>query len=96
MQSKTDREEAEAVGRYAVKSAVKGKTGYMVSINRVSDIPYKSAFALVELKKIANVERKFPLEWINDSGNGIKKDFVDYCMPLIGEPLPEYAVLYSS
>jgi 6-phosphofructokinase 1 len=90
-QSRIDREEAIGVGRFAVKSAIEGKTGYMVSINRTSNTPYQSDFSLVELDKVANFERKFPLEWINEEGNGIKKEFIDYGLPLLGDPLPEYA-----
>ena len=90
LQSPVDREEAERIGRYAVKCAVEGKTGYMVSINRISNNPYQSVLSLVPLAKVANVEKKFPDEWINASGNGIEKAFTEYCMPLLGEPLPRY------
>ncbi|OGO81183.1 MAG: 6-phosphofructokinase [Clostridiales bacterium GWC2_40_7] len=93
MQSYIDREEAKGVGSYAVKKAVEGKSGYMVSIKRMSDKPYRSDFELVPLEKVANEERKFPMEWINKRGNGIKKTFIDYCMPLVGESLPEYVSL---
>jgi len=90
-QSSIDRDEAIAVGKFAVKSVIEGKTGQMVAIERISNYPYEFALKLVELSKVANVEKKFPLEWINEEGNGIKEDFMDYCMPLIGDPLPEYA-----
>lgn len=93
MQSDIDREEAIAVGSFAVKSAIEGKTGYMVSIKREQDSPYKFMLELVELEKVANVERKFPIDWINERGNGIKKEFIDYCMPLIGGSLPQYTTL---
>ena len=41
------------------------------------------------------------MEWINESGNGLKQEFIDYVLPLIqGEPelprvdsLPRYAKL---
>lgn len=94
-QSKADREEAEDIGRFAVKSAVEGKTGYMVSIKRMSDVPYKYSLELVELEKVANAEKKFPREWINNDGNGIRKEFIDYCMPLIGDSLPRYSAVLA-
>lgn len=93
LQSEVDREEARGVGSFAVNAAVKGKSGYMVSIRRIADNPYKSEFELVPLKKVANVERKFPLNWINKRSNNIEPAFVDYCMPLLGETMPEYISL---
>lgn len=93
MQSDIDREEAIGAGAFAVKAAVEGKTGFMAAIRRTSSKPYSYEFELVPLEKVANAERKFPLEWINERGNGIRKEFIDYCMPLIGAPLPKYAAL---
>lgn len=93
MQSCTDREEAREVGSFAVKSAIDGKSGHMVSIKRLSSVPYQSEFELIHLEKVAGVERKFPMEWINKRGNGIEKKFSDYALPLIGTALPEYASL---
>lgn len=93
LQSEVDREEAIGAGMYAVRSAAEGKSGFMVSIKRVSEQPYRSEFTLVPLEKVANFERKFPDEWINEQGNGIKQDFVSYCMPLIGKALPEFTKL---
>lgn len=93
MQSDIDREEAIGVGIYGVKAAIKGDTGFMVSIKRESNEPYSSSFELVPLEKVANVEKRFPLQWINERGNGINKEFISYCMPLLGAPLPQYADL---
>ncbi len=93
LQSAIDREEAKGAGEYAVKSAAEGKSGFMVSIKRLSKDPYMYDYELVPLEKVANVERKLPAEWINKRGNGIEKAFVDYCMPLIGGELPQYVSL---
>lgn len=93
MQSDIDREEARGVGAYAVKTAVEGKSGYMVSIKRLASNPYKSEFELIALEQVANIEKKFPMEWINKRGNGIEKAFIDYCTPLIGQALPDYVSL---
>lgn len=92
MQSVPDREEAVAIGRYAVDLALAGKTGLMVTINRVRDDPYKYKLSEVELKTVANAEKKFPREWI-DGRNGIKSEFTTYCLPLIGKNLEPYAKL---
>ncbi len=91
-QSSTDREEAYAVGRFAVESALAGESGYMVAINAARKPVYASGMSLVPLAKVANVEKKFPLEWIVD-GNRIADAFFDYAMPLMGDAFPEYALL---
>ena len=91
-QSSTDRAEAYAVGQYAVEAALQGESGYMVAINAVRTPAYRADLSLVPLAKVANVEKKFPLEWIAD-GNQIADAFFDYAMPLMGERFPEYALL---
>ena len=47
---------------------------------------------LAPLAKVANVEKKFPLEWILD-GNKIDDRFFDYAMPLMMDRAPDYAIL---
>ena len=90
--SPTDREEAYAVGRFAVESALKGESGCMVAIDAVREPAYSSSLSLVPLDKVANVEKKFPLEWIVD-GNQISDEFFRYADPLMGGDFPEYALL---
>ena len=90
--SSTDREEAYAVGKFALESALAGESGYMVAIDAVRKPEYRSSLSLVPLSKVANVEKKFPLEWIVD-GNQIAGAFFDYVLPLMGEDFPEYALL---
>ena len=90
--SPVDRAEAYAVGRYAMNAALRAESGYMVSIEAVRMPEYSSSMALVPLAKVANVEKKFPLEWIVD-GNGIADAFFDYALPLMGGDFPEYALL---
>ena len=43
------------------------------------------------IKDIANLEKKIPLEWINEQHNDIKQELYDYLYPLIqGEVALEY------
>ena len=100
--SATDVNEAFAAGEEAVKQAVKGVTGQMVAFEReYIDGKYNCKLVLLPLSKVANFEKKVPLEWINDERNGLKDEFIDYVLPLIyGEPdipkvdsLPRYARL---
>lgn len=90
--SETDREEACAVGKFALESALKGESGYMVAIEARRSPKYSSSLFLAPLDKVANVEKKFPLKWIVD-GNQIADEFFDYALPLMGEDFPEYALL---
>ena len=90
--SPVDRSEAYAVGRYAVNAALRGESGCMVSIDAVRKPEYSSSMSLVPLSRVANVEKKFPAEWIVD-GNGIADAFFDYALPLMGGDFPDYALL---
>jgi len=100
--SDTDVKEAFAAGAEAVKQAVNGMTGHMVAFEReYIDGKYNCKLVLLPLSKVANYEKKVPVEWINEEGNGLKQEFIDYILPLIqGEPdipkvdsLPRYAKL---
>ena len=100
--SQTDIDEAFGAGREAVMQAVSGTTGKMVAFERESvDGKYHCKMVLLPLSSVANYEKKVPLEWINADGNGLKREFIDYVLPLIqGEPklplehsLPRYARL---
>jgi 6-phosphofructokinase 1 len=93
LQSATDREEAYQVGRAAVRAAVAGESGKMVTLVRRSSWPYEWATDLAPLEEIANVERKLPDAYIGPDGNDVTAAFVEYARPLIGEPLTPYARL---
>ena len=86
--SLTDVKEAYKCGAFGVKSALKGKTGYMVSMERVQE--YKIKYTLKPLDLIAEQVKAFPTKWINNN-NSISKEYLDYVLPLIkGESYPKY------
>ncbi len=91
---KLDIKEAYGCGREAVRLAVKGVDGVMVTITRESKKgePYKSGFGTIELGKVANEERPVPKKFIRNDGLFVTPQFLDYVRPLIGE-LPSYASL---
>ena len=100
--SKTDIDEAFGAGQEAVQQAITGTTGKMVAFEReYIDGKYHCKMVLLPLASVANFEKKVPVEWINEDGNGLKHEFIDYVLPLIqGEPelplehsLPRYARL---
>lgn len=90
LQSPVDREEAVLVGREAVKAAVAGQTGVMVGINRAPGEEYKIETSLVSIDDVMLHERILPQEYINDRGNDVTQEFVDWCKPLIGEEISSF------
>ncbi len=73
----------------AVRYAVEGKTDYMVAFERVAGPEYKCNIKLINLSDVANTEKTIPREWINDAGNGLNQQYIDYALPLIqGESSP--------
>ena len=89
--SLTDINEAEMVGMKAVEEANNGNTGMMVTLNRVNNNPYKCETGIYDIHNIANIEKKIPMEWIDQDNNQMKQEFIDYVKPLIiGELLPIY------
>ncbi|MHB1355447.1 MAG: 6-phosphofructokinase [Anaerolineae bacterium] len=92
-QSPVDREEAYQVGRQAVRAAIDGLTGQMVTILREPGTVYAATYSLAPLDQIANKEHIVPAEYINAAGNGVTEDYIRYTRPLIGGPLTPYARL---
>ena len=81
--SKTDLDQAYAVGKYAVKLAVSGKNAVMPIIKRISDKPYKWKIGIAPLKNVANVEKTIPKKFISKSGFEISLEGKKYLRPLI-------------
>ncbi len=81
--SRVDITEAFQVGGAAVKAAFEGETGKMVILKRISDDPYICVTDIFDINKIANVEKKVPREWINESGDYVTQQFINYVKPLI-------------
>lgn len=81
--SRVDITEAYQVGGSAVKAAFEGDTGKMVILKRVSNDPYICTTDLYDVHKIANIEKKVPLEWITEDGTNVSPQLVNYIRPLI-------------
>ena len=89
--SKTDLDQAYAVGKKAVEFALAGKNAVMPVIKRLSDKPYKWKIESASLSKVANVEKTLPKGYISKDGFHITKKGVAYLKPLIqGETLIDY------
>ena len=86
--SGTDIQESFASGKAAVEAALAGETDKMVGFVCTRENGYHCETKLFELSKVANFEQKLPLQWINAEHNGVTKEFVDYCLPLIQGETP--------
>ena len=103
--SKTDAEQAYAVGQAAVEYALKDMNAVMPVITRTSDSPYRWKIEPAKLDKVANREKKVPRAFFSKDGYGITTAARTYLSPLIrGEDpppygkdgLPEYVVLKNT
>jgi len=89
--SKTDVEQAYAVGRAAVEKALAGKHSIMVTIERKATARYSWGIGEAPLDKVANVEKMMPRNYISKDGYGITEKGRAYLAPLIeGEDYPPY------
>ena len=93
LMSPVDQREAEEAGAVAVRSAVEGKTGFMVGFQADRAPAYTCKTCLIPLEDVANAEKKFPLGWIGQDGCSIDKAFIDYCLPLLGECDTRFAAI---
>ncbi len=89
--SKTDVEQAYAMGKAGVDMALAGDNAIMPAIVRTSNNPYTWEIGKASLADVANVEKMMPKEFISEDGFGITQACKDYLVPLIqGEDYPPY------
>ena len=89
--SKTDVEQAYAVGKAGVEFALAGENAIMPTIVRSSNKPYKWEVGKVSLADVANVEKFMPRDYISEDGFAITDACREYLLPLIaGEDYPPY------
>ena len=89
--SKTDVDQAYAVGKAAIEFALKGRSAVMPAIERTSNDPYRWKIGEADLSKVANREKMMPRGFITRDGFGITPRCRQYLAPLIrGEDYPPY------
>jgi 6-phosphofructokinase 1 len=89
--SKSDVEQAYALGQRAVELALEGHNSIMPTVVRKSTSPYVWEIGHAPLSEVANVEKFMPKDFISDDGYGITDKCRDYLYPLIeGEDYPAY------
>jgi 6-phosphofructokinase 1 len=90
-QVQLDDDEAYRCGIEAVKLAEKGESDYMVTLERVSNNPYRINYGKVLLSDVAAKTKPMPLDYFNANGN-VNDKFLEYIRPLVGE-LPKFVEL---
>lgn len=89
--SKSDVEQAYALGEAAVRYALAGDNSVMPTVDRISDNPYKWEIGKAPLDQVANVEKMMPRDYISEDGFGITEACRRYLGPLMeGEDYPPY------
>jgi len=83
--SQLDWDEARLAGGAAVRAAIEGASGVMITLERQPGCDYSVRCGTVPLAAVASAERAFPAEWRNPAGNDVTRAFLDYAAPLIGQ-----------
>lgn len=81
--SATDVLEAENAGRFGVKAALAGQTGFMTAFVRDIDKDYHLELMAVDVNEVCNQEKMVPKQWICKDGTDVTQEFIDYVTPLI-------------
>ncbi|MGN0360968.1 MAG: 6-phosphofructokinase, partial [Hominisplanchenecus sp.] len=103
-QSSVDRDEAVLMGREAVKAAMESVTGVMIGMERVEgDLAgdgngaggeracrYSIRPVRIPIEKVMMYENKVPDRFINEEGNHVTEEFIEWCRPLLGEERKEF------
>jgi len=91
LSSKSDVEQAYALGQAGVEFALEGDNAIMPTVDRISDSPYEWKIGKAPLSEVANVEKMMPMDFITEDGFGITEKCKNYLLPLIeGEDYPPY------
>jgi 6-phosphofructokinase 1 len=88
--SRTDAEEAEAVGRAAVRHAIDGQTDVIVTLVRTDAETYGCSTGLAPLAEVAGKVKAMPEPYLDGANGFVTEAFLDYARPLIGSPLPRF------
>ncbi len=85
--SEVDQAEAREVGEKAAQFALWNNVDGSVAIRRTGD--YSVDYFLTPLDTVARETKSMPRTFINEAGNGVTTDFLNYARPLLGS-MPSY------
>jgi 6-phosphofructokinase 1 len=86
--SRTDSDEAYRCGQEAVRQALAGTTGHMVTLVRESDSPYRCTTGLAPLSVVANGVKRLPRDYLDVAGTQITEAMRHYAGPLVRGEVP--------
>ena len=89
--SQTDRDEAYRVRQAGTQALLKGESDVMITLVREPIEKYHRTTGQVALEEIADHERSLPDAYFDEENMMVKPAFYEYGLPLLEEPLPEYA-----
>jgi ATP-dependent phosphofructokinase / diphosphate-dependent phosphofructokinase len=86
--SRTDSDEAYQCGQEAVRKAVAGTSGFMITLVRESEHPYRCGTGLVPLAEVANGVKYLPRDYLDVAGTQITGAMRQYAGPLLVGEVP--------
>ncbi len=86
--SGTDNDEAYRCGQEAVRQALAGASGVMVSLVREENRPYRCGMGLAKLSEVANGVKRLPRDFMDRRGTGISEAMRAYAGPLLHGEAP--------
>lgn len=85
MQSAVDVNEAILVGEEATKAVLSKESGKMIGLKREDGQGYAVTPIAIDIREVMMLEKKLPHDFINETKNGVTKNFIKWCEPLVGE-----------
>lgn len=87
--SANDLSESKMLGMTAADRALNGISGQMAVVVRKQNQPYRVSYGTADIGLVANYEKKVPDAWINQEGNDVTEEMMEYLRPLVrGEVYP--------
>lgn len=83
--SNIDLQESRMLGAAAMDRALDGVSGEVPVVNRTSNQPYRVEYTTIPVQQVANRVRAVPREWINDQGNFVTLEMIQYLAPLLAD-----------
>lgn len=88
--SATDLAEAIQVGREAAKAILNNETNVMVGIMREDSKDYQVTYPLIPIEKVMLHEKKMPSKYINDEGNFVTEEYIEWVAPIVAYTPEKY------
>ncbi len=85
-----DLDEAFAIGQEGVAAALRGESGKMVAVQRLSNNPYAIRLNMVEVEDVANREQLVPEKWWNLEDASVQAEICRYILPLMKGEVPQF------